>query len=222
MKILGIDEAGRGCVLGPLVVGGYLMEAPTQDSDLVEAGAADSKTLSAKRRVQARTRLGPLGVPCIQRISAVDIDGGNLNQLEEEAIRRLVLETRPDKVYIDALGHPTTIPKTIERIRRSLGPSFSELVIVMEPKADSTYPVVGAASIFAKTDRDDFLESLKSEFGNFGSGYPSDPKTKTWLQEWNRTRVEWPFFVRTRWGTIRNLAQQSMIPSRTTQTPEDA
>jgi ribonuclease H2 subunit A len=58
--------------------------------------------------------------------------------------------------------------------------------IVVESKADSTYPVVSAASICAKVTRDkvlaewNFLE--KREFSNvFGCGYPSDPKTKAWL-----------------------------------------
>lgn len=222
MKILGIDEAGRGCVLGPLVVGGFLLTTPTTDSDLVHAGAADSKTLSAKRRLSVRETLRPLGTSYIQRISADDIDAGNLNHLEEEAIRRLVIQTSPDKVYIDALGHPSTIAKTIDRIRHSLGPDFAQLDIVMEPKADSTYPVVGAASIFAKTDRDQFLEALKPEFGDFGSGYPSDPKTKAWVQAWNQSSDPWPYFVRTRWGTIRALSQQSMIPSPSNQRPAGA
>ena len=221
MKRLGIDEAGRGCVLGPLVVGAFLVDASTTDEALIAAGAADSKRLSASRREEARERLQQVGTPFIHHISAQDIDGGNLNHLEEQAICHLIQQTRPDAVFIDALGHPSTIPRTIERLRAVLGPSLSHVTIQMEPKADHTYPVVGAASIFAKTDRDNTLADLKPEFGDFGSGYPSDPKTKQWLNQWNDTREDWPYFVRTRWGTIRALAQQSMIPSPTNRTPED-
>lgn len=208
MKVLGIDEAGRGCVLGDLVVAGFFVESPDDDV-LRAAGAADSKRLSPKRRAAAREALSALGQADIRPIAPEAIDGGNLNVLEEEAIVDLIERWAPDRVYIDALGHPATLPATMERLRRAVRRPDLELVI--EPKADHTYPVVGAASIFAKTTRDDALAAWADAHGPLGSGYPSDPKTRAWLTAWAASREPWPPFVRTRWQTVRDLAQTTLL-----------
>jgi ribonuclease HII len=207
-RVLGIDEAGRGCVLGDLVVAGFFVEA-LDDDTLRAAGAADSKKLSRKRRDAATNKLAALGEPCIERITPPQIDDGNLNLLEEEAIVRIVAHFRPDIVYMDALGPPASLPKLLKRLRAAL-PAGVDPEWVVEPKADHTYPVVGAASIFAKTTRDDALDDL-ARFGVLGSGYPSDPKTRTWLLQHARTGEPWPDFVRTRWQTVQDLAQQALL-----------
>lgn len=208
MKVLGIDEAGRGCVLGDLVVGGFLFEGD-DPAVLTAAGAADSKALSAKKRVLAREALRDLGTPELVRITPPRIDAGNLNLLEEEAIAALVRGFRPDRVIVDALGHPSTLPKVQARLEAAIAPHVCEWVIV--PKADRDFPEVGAASIFAKTARDEALAALEATWGTLGSGYPSDPKTKAWLQAHADAGKPWPSFVRTRWGTVQALAQRSLL-----------
>lgn len=208
MKSMGIDEAGRGCVLGALVIGAFV----TDDVDptlLRQAGADDSKKLTPIRRIEARGRLESMGTADVRLVSAEEIDQGNLNQLEEAVIADLIRRWKPGIVYVDALGPPSSFPKLIARLVEMVGNSDFELII--EPKADSTYPIVGAASVFAKTTRDQLLEELKTEFGELGSGYPSDPTTKKWLFDWSQSGQPWPSFVRTRWGTVTNLAQQSLF-----------
>jgi len=204
MKILGIDEAGRGCVLGALVVGAYLIEAG-QEARLKALGVNDSKKLSKKKRETIRAQLGSVGTADERLISAHAIDGGNLNTLEETAIIDLVRTHRPDRVILDALGHPSTIPRTIERLREAVG---GDIDWQMMPKADALFVVVGAASIVAKTTRDGRLLEQQESWGAFGSGYPSDPKTRAWLQALARDGVPWPPFVRTRWGTVRDIEAQ--------------
>ncbi len=206
MRVLGIDEAGRGCVLGPLCIGAFLA-VDADDEVLLANGATDSKKLSAKRRDAARLALDALGTWEVVRIEPSAIDAGNLNALEEQAIVALVRKYAPDKVIVDALGHPATIPRTIARLAAQCPPAEW----LMEPKADGTYPVVGAASIFAKTTRDAALQAVKDEHGDLGSGYPSDPKTRGWLAEWHRAGKEWPSFVRTRWGTVRDLEEPRLF-----------
>lgn len=208
MKVLGVDEAGRGCVLGDLVVGGFLYEGD-DPTVLTAAGAADSKALSAKKRVAAREALRELGIPELVRITPARIDAGNLNLLEEEAIASLVRGFRPDRVIVDALGHPSTLPKVQARLEAAVAPHVCEWLIV--PKADRDHPVVGAASIFAKTARDEALHALEDTWGPLGSGYPSDPKTRSWLERHADGGQPWPSFVRTRWGTVQALAQRSLI-----------
>ena len=204
MRILGIDEAGRGCVLGALVVGAYLIDAG--DEDALEAlGVNDSKKLSKKKRARIRANLGSVGAADQRLISANAIDSGNLNDLEETAIIDLVRAHKPDRVILDALGHPSTIPRTIERLRASVDRTIDWQ---MTPKADALFVVVGAASIVAKTTRDDRLFAYQDAWGDFGSGYPSDPKTRAWLTRLAAEGTPWPDFVRTRWGTVRDIEAQ--------------
>jgi ribonuclease HII len=210
MRRMGIDEAGRGCVLGALYIGAFIADEGLSDEALRAAGADDSKRLSQKKRLKIREALLPLGYGDVRSVSAEQIDTGNLNTLEEEVIVALVRKWRPDEVYVDALGHPATLPKVLARLSRQVAPLTPKWV--MEPKADSTYPIVGAASILAKTKRDEALDALREQYGAIGSGYPSDPSTKRWLESWSRAGKEWPAFVRTRWGTITELSQRALFP----------
>ena len=202
MRILGLDEAGRGCVLGPLVMGGFLADGVDQEV-LRAAGAADSKALSARRREAALPRLQALGVLATRRVEPAEIDEGNLNELEIRAFISLVMELRPDRVYLDAPVHPRGIPRLQARLVRETG--VADWII--EPKADATWPVVGAASIGAKLVRDAAIAAL----GPVGSGYPSDPVTRALLTELLRTGAPLPPWVRSRWGTIDALRQQALF-----------
>ncbi len=210
MRILGIDEAGRGCVFGPLFVAGFLLEDGSEE-ELRSLGADDSKKLSHKRRWEARHRLASKGTPDVRKIEPVEIDAGNLNTLEEKLVADLVSTWRPDRVVIDALGHPRTLAAIVARIRSQVSDAPAGQEWIMEPKADSIWPVVGAASIFAKTDRDAALTLWEAEYGALGSGYPSDPVTRAWLEHWHRSKKPWPPFVRTRWETVRALSEPSLF-----------
>lgn len=202
MRILGLDEAGRGCVLGPLLVGAFCYEGEDQ-APLKAAGAADSKALSAHKREVALARLRTLGQVRTLRVEATEIDEGNLNDLELRCFVDHVLHFRPDRVYLDAPVHPRGIPKVRARLVRETG--ITDWII--EPKADATYPVVGAASIGAKVERDAAIAAL----GAVGSGYPSDPVTRELLAKMLVSGEPLPSWVRTRWGTIDALRQQNLF-----------
>lgn len=207
MRVLGMDEAGRGCVLGPLLVGGFLVEADREGA-LVEAGATDSKRLSAKKREAVRGRLDALGTPDLVSVSAREIDARNINTLELEAFATLIARHRPDRVLLDAPCHPRAIPGFLARLEAHLAAQGVAMPpLLAEPKADLTYPVVGAASIVAKVARDAAIAAL----GPVGSGYPSDPVTRAWLLDHIRRDAPLPACVRTRWGTLDNLRQQALF-----------
>ncbi len=212
MRILGLDEAGRGCVLGDLVVGGFVFDCPTPtipaQQPLRDAGANDSKALSPKRRAQVQAALLALGEPHTRSITPARIDNGNLNALEIDAFLDIVQVTRPDHVFLDAPVNPAGIPRLrADLVRRSGVQGWT-----IEPKADATYPVVGAASIFAKLLRDAAIDQLNAEnAGKVGSGYPSDPLTRAWLQGFLRSGEPFPRCVRTRWATLDNLRQTSLF-----------
>lgn len=203
MRILGLDEAGRGCVLGPLVVGAFYFEGADQ-AVLKAAGAADSKQLSPQKRDQAREKLALLGTGETVRVEATAIDEGNINTLEVEAFIAMARKYRPDRVYLDAPVHPRGVPKLKAHLIKASGVEDW----VVEPKADATYPVVGAASIFAKTTRDGVIEELEATIGGIGSGYPSDPVTRKLLMGYLQRNEPFPSWVRSRWGTIEALKDE--------------
>ena len=198
---VGIDEAGRGCVLGSLFVGACCC-LDTQLESVVQTGATDSKKLSAKKRVKILEQLENLVQTRYISISPQEIDNGNINTLEEEAFAKHIIHYQPDRVYIDAPVHPRGIPSFINRLKERLHKaniSIPELIV--EPKADLNYPIVGAASIVAKVYRDKSIEAL----GSVGSGYPSDPKTRNWIKGFFLRDEPLPASVRTRWGTIASI-----------------
>lgn len=197
------------------MVGGFLYDAPDAlaQEALRAAGADDSKALSHRRRVAVRAGLDALGGPHSRSIPPSAIDDGNLNALEIDAFLDIVAACQPDHVFLDAPVHPRGIPRLqADLIRRSGVQRWT-----IEPKADSTYPVVGAASIVAKVLRDATIEQLRADseaagLGAIGSGYPSDPLTRAWLQGFLTRGEPFPDSVRTRWGTIEALKQAPLFP----------
>lgn len=174
MKIAGIDEAGRGSQLGPMIVCGVAIEK-SQEAALVAAGVKDSKELTPAQRLEIFKKLEALG---IQKeyvvVSHEQIDKNNLTQLEVEAAASILKKLRPDIVYIDAPVQSGRIDSFVERLYHRLNQLGCRMQIIAENEADKKFVVVGAASIIAKVVRDEIMDKLIPEAG---SGYPSDPKT---------------------------------------------
>lgn len=206
MRILGLDEAGRGCVLGPLVVGAYCC-TEGELATVVQSGATDSKKLSKKKRAVILSNLEGVGQHRLVEITPQQIDAGNINHLEELAFIDHIIHFQPAIVYLDAPTHPRGIPALTRRIEDAIRPHVQSMPkFIIEPKADLNYPIVGAASIAAKLCRDAHIDALD----NVGSGYPSDPKTRKWLQGFVDRDEPFPDCVRTRWGTITKMRQQKL------------
>ncbi len=187
VRIAGIDEAGRGPVVGPMVIAGVLLDESALE-ELTRIGVRDSKKLSPSRRRAIAEELRALPGIIIHEevIPPSDIDAAvrdramTLNGLEISRMARIVETLAPHRVYIDLIG--PSAEKFCSSLRRLLS---DNPVIVAEHKADSTYPITAAASIIAKTRRDAEIETLnetyEERFGPLGSGYPGDPKTIAFL-----------------------------------------
>ncbi len=201
MKLVGIDEAGRGSVLGPLVVCGVaILEERLKYLDRLKL--RDSKKISPKRRVVLSRKIRKIAECHPVHISATDIDllrskDINLNEIEKIAMRKIIGDSKPDVSYIDCIDvKPERFKNEIEKFQ-------TNLKVVAEHGADDKYAIVSAASIVAKVERDMEINKIKKEFKDIGSGYPSDPKTISFLK--NTPYNDLPYFVRRSWATIERM-----------------
>jgi len=195
--VFGVDEAGRGPIVGPMVIAcvGFL---PLDVVDLINIGVADSKSISRSTRERLFPRIISLASAVV--VSYVDpraidewvLNGRNLNRLEAWVISK-ILEKIPRgnifKIFIDA---PSGLDKFVSYLKE-----FNVFGIVAEHKADVFRPVVSAASIVAKVLRDREIDKIKEEIGvDFGSGYLTDPKTRKFI---NYLMENYPNVIRKSW-----------------------
>ncbi|HKZ47483.1 MAG TPA: ribonuclease HII [Thermoplasmata archaeon] len=205
--ICGIDEAGRGPVLGPLVVAGVCLES---DAPLRQLNVRDSKKLTAERREQLAPEIEKLSRHEVIIVPAEDIDAlrsqMTLNALEARLFASIIRKLRPaDIVYVDSAD--TDELEFKKAIKRDLD---FEVEIVSKHQADDLFPVVSAASILAKVRRDAEMRLLQKEFGvEVGSGYPADPITVAFMEQWIREKGVLPPHTRTTWDTARRLMSLS-------------
>jgi ribonuclease HII len=208
--ICGADEAGRGPVFGALVVAGVLVE---NDAELIRIGARDSKQLTPNRREVLAKQIKDIVVKYeIMVIPASDIDDlrkvMTLNELEVSVFSKVIEKLRPDTCYVDAADvNEVRFGKDI------LSKLTWKPTMISKHKADQTYPVVGAASILAKTTRDEHVRQIARDLEKkinlpLGSGYPADPLTKKFLKTWVDTYGELPPHTRHSWGTAQNLMKK--------------
>jgi ribonuclease HII len=207
-RIVGIDEAGRGPVIGPLVIAGVVIE-PSQEEALIEWGVRDSKDLTSRRRELLDRQIRQLAKQVeVLEVSAQDIDKQrrlkrSLNVLEADWMAQVLNRLTWQTAYVDASD------VNAERYGRMIATQLkTPRKIISEHKADSMYPVVAAASIIAKVQRDRRIQEFHRSYGDFGSGYPNDPKTKRFLVEWLRSHDDFPAIVRDTWETAQNLRAQ--------------
>ena len=203
-KLAGIDEAGRGPVIGPMAIAAVVVDEKNIPK-LGELGVKDSKKLTPKRREKLFDEIiALLDDYVILELPPEEIDSreGTLNEFEVENFVKALnsLKVTPDVIYIDAADVKEA--RFGEEIKAKLN---FEAEIVAEHKADDKFVPVSAASILAKVTRDRAIEKLKEEYGEIGSGYPSDPRTRKFLEEYCRQHGEFPPIVRRSWKTLRKI-----------------
>lgn len=207
--ILGIDEAGRGPVIGPMVLCGFLTDDENQGR-LREIGARDSKLLTDQKRRELEVHLRKMAKDFfLVTISASDLDKlmeeKNLNRIEIAKMQEIINLLNPDKVVIDS--PETNTAKFCEKVRE--GVKKKGIEIVCENHADRKYPVVSAASIIAKVARDDAVEEIKKEVNfDFGTGYSHDENTIKFLKDWYEKNRSLPNWVRKKWITAKNIEKE--------------
>ena len=196
--ICGVDEAGKGSVLGPMVIAAVGVRTTDVFSDIQ---VKDSKQLSPLERERLFALIKKQCRVAIVVITAEEIDNirreMTMNACVARAHSEVIQKLRPRTAYVDACDvNPIRYAETVKSHLNI------PCEIVSEHHADITYPLVSAASIIAKVTRDREIEKLKKKYGEIGSGYPFDPNTIAYLSAYiDKHRVP-PPIARKSWKTV--------------------
>ncbi|MEK6891402.1 MAG: ribonuclease HII [Nanoarchaeota archaeon] len=212
MLILGIDDAGRGPVIGPMVLAGVIIK-PETEKEFMKLGIKDSKALLPKKRESLAEEIKKIAIKSeyviipVREIDGKDNDNLNLNEREAVASAMIINKINQSlkgkeqiKVIIDC---PSVNLKSWKEYLEKYLVGKANLTILCEHKADINHVVVSAASIIAKTTRDNEIEKLKKSIGiDFGSGYSSDPITRKFIYDHYEKFKDKDIF-RESWSTIK-------------------
>ncbi|USZ70902.1 ribonuclease HII [Natronosalvus halobius] len=210
----GVDEAGKGPVFGSMFAAAVW--APTRDA--LPDGVADSKRLSPERRetlaetIRADDRI-QVGVAEIttERIDAPDTDMNGLAvEAHASALEAAAEELASDLKHRGAseppVAHCDACDTDADRFARRVADACAlETTVEATHGADDDDPLVGAASIVAKVERDAHVAAIADEYGEIGSGYPSDPTTRAFLEEYVVRCGALPAFARASWSTCADV-----------------
>ncbi|MGC8562578.1 MAG: ribonuclease HII [Thermoplasmata archaeon] len=193
--LCGCDEAGRGPVIGPMVIA-----VVCGDSEKIKRiGVKDSKLLSEGAREVMFKEINEVAgyveyvIVDESKIDEATFKNG-LNLLEARTMATLI---KPDNEYI--IDCPDVNEERFSKLLTELSGNKN---ITSRHKADVFYPLVSAASIVAKVTREKEIAKIKSEIGDFGSGYPSDQRTIQFLKDYYRKYGRLPSHVRRSWKTV--------------------
>jgi ribonuclease H2 subunit A len=217
--ILGIDEAGRGPVMGPMVYAcAYWKEE--YDKDIRKKFKFnDSKALRAEEREKMFENIK--SHPNIIRYELIILppdyiskemlkrEKVSLNQISQDSAKKLIKMAMDKKANIRKIFVDTVGPAESYEILLKKSLPDDTIQVKVEPKADATYECVSAASIVAKVTRDSIIETLEKTDKECGSGYPSDPKTKDWLKNNYDNVFGFGREVRFSWKTVDNLFKEN-------------
>lgn len=205
MLVCGVDDAGRGSVIGPLVIAGVAIERKNLRR-LSRLGVQDSKTLSPQRREELYSKIIDIAddwaATKIQpRVIDSNVRRHMLNIVEARNMARVISKIQPDTAYVDACD--VNFKRFGEHVSSMLSKPCSAKIRSYH-KADSRFVIVSAASIIAKVTRDRAIEKIRKNH-NVGSGYPSDPKCVAFLKNHAKSDKLPPKFARKSWETIHRI-----------------
>lgn len=206
MLFLGIDDAGRGPLIGPMVLSGVLLTS-SQELKIKEAGATDSKLLSQTKRVSLAELIkqNSISHKIIQSSPSEIDESENLNTLEALKAAQIINELNSKKEEITVIVDcPSVNLESWKNTMMSFVDFTENLIVKCEHKADFNHTSVAAASILAKVTREEEVSALKKEYGNIGSGYPSDPTTRNFLKE-NGLKFADSGIFRKSWATWKKM-----------------
>ena len=202
MKICGVDDAGRGSMIGPMVIAGISIEKKNIPK-LRKLGVRDSKKLSPKKRELLYKQIVKLVDDYhVIRIPPRTIDKyvfeHNLNHLEAKKMAEVISNLNPDLSYVDSCD------VNAARFGREISDLSKKSKVKSYHYADSRFVVVSAASRIAKVSRDRSIMRL-NKTTNLGSGYPSDKKSVNYVKKVVSSKKSLPTSIRKSWKPVQKI-----------------
>ena len=209
--LIGIDETGKGEIIGSIIICGVLIDTSVTDLKEIEKIISGIDTKGKKQNIkkyeEVFQKIISLGVQHkIQEISPEELKPKKTNLIMTEKVIKLlgeltlnIRERNSLRITIDDFGF-----KAKDRIKEKY--KLSEVII--EPKADDNYIECKVASIISRYHREKFLEYINSseEYTIEGikplNGNLADPNTIEWLKKWKETKGKSPKFVK-KWNILR-------------------
>lgn len=203
--LAGVDEAGRGPVLGPLVVAAVMVET---QRGLKRMGIRDSKLVAPAKRTELFDAIHAKALRVeVRVVEPMELNARmpreNLNEIEVDAFAELLRRIAPPEAILDACD--VDADRFGANVARRLE---HPCVIRSMHEADAKHAVVGAASIVAKVTRDRLMAAIQAEHGACGSGYAHDAATQAWLKDYVARTNTLPPFARREWETARRLIRK--------------
>ena len=202
MKICGVDDAGRGSMIGPLVIAGISIDKK-DIGKLRKLGVRDSKKLSSKKReLLYKEIIKIVDDYHVVRIPPKTIDRfvfqHNLNHLEAKKMAEVIINLKPHLSYVDSCD------VNASRFGREISDLSEKSKVKSYHYADSRFVVVSAASIIAKVSRDRSINRL-NKTSNLGSGYPSDKKSVNYVKKIVSSKKPLPSSIRKSWKPVQKI-----------------
>jgi ribonuclease HII len=203
----GVDEAGRGSIIGPLVVAGVSIRE-SKIIRLSEMGVKDSKALTPKARARLFGEIMEVvDHVCVRKINPLEVDDSvslhGLNRLEAKVMASVINKIMADEVYVDCCDvNPERYGDYIVQ-HLKCSPKVHSM-----HHADAINVVVSAASIIAKITRDQEVQHIRAVYRSIGSGYPSDDQTMRFIRRWVKKNGAAPEFARKSWKPLKIMLEQ--------------
>ena len=207
MLVCGVDEAGRGSMLGPLVIAGITINR-SKINLLKKQGIRDSKKLSPATRERLYKKIINIVddyyvVKIPPRIIDKSVLNHSLNHLEAKYMAKVISKLSPSTAFVDSCDVNS------KRFGKEISKPTSNTKIRSYHHADSKFITVSAASILAKVSRDRAITRLRKKH-DIGSGYPSDPKTKFFVKKSIRRNQNFTF-LRKSWKPVQILMKKRKL-----------
>lgn len=211
MLTIGIDDAGRGPLIGPMILAGVLANKE-QERKFKSKNIRDSKDIPQPERVSLEKLIKEnsishkvIAITPFEIDSALNSPGTNLNKLEASISSKIInaLNTKKEKIKV-IIDCPSTNIQAWKSEVQSKITNPENIELICEHKADVNHVSVSAASVLAKVKRESEVSKIRKQFGDIGSGYPSDPKTKEFLKKYGKDLADEGIF-RKSWSTWKKL-----------------
>jgi ribonuclease HII len=204
----GVDEAGRGSIIGPLVIAGVGIKE-SKIPLLYEMGVRDSKTLTPKARARLFGQITRVADSVfIRKVDPAEIDCSvsvrELNRLEAKVMALVINNIGADEVCVDCCDPNTERYRGYIRQHLNCSPKVHSM-----HHADAVNIVVSAASIVAKITRDQEIQRIRNKYRSIGSGYPSDEQTMRFIRRWVAKNGSAPEFARRSWKPLKLMLEQT-------------